>query len=304
VLSASGKFFQNPENPQPMIRVGNPGDTGNVEMSDLLFSHEGQVPGAILVEWNIKESFQGSAGMWDCHFRVGGAAGTQLQSSNCNAGQSTTTTCQGAFLGLHITQSASFYNEGSWMWTADHDLDGGSQLSIFTGRGIFIESQGPVWLYGTAAEHNVMYQYQIANAQNVILGMIQIETPYFQSSPKAPEPFVTNNTWFDPDFSSCSSSSATCAMAWGVRVLNSSNVFLYGAGLYSFFNNYNQACLKTESCQDSIVSIEANVRNFYLYNLNTEASTSMLNYNEQTIIKQSDNTNTFCQTAMAYLAEA
>jgi len=92
-------------------------------------------------------------------------------------------------------------------------------------------------------------------------------------------------------------------MAWGVRVLNSSSVFFYGAGLYSFFNNYNQDCLKTESCQDSIVSIEGNVSNFFLYNLNTEASTSMLNYNGQSVIKESDNTNTFCETAMAYLAE-
>ncbi len=51
------------------ISVGNPGDSGIVEISDLLFTVQGATQGAILVEWNVHESTQGSAGMWDCHFR-------------------------------------------------------------------------------------------------------------------------------------------------------------------------------------------------------------------------------------------
>lgn len=29
------------------------------------------------------------------------------------------------------------------------------------------------------------------------------------------------------------------ADGWGLRVVNSQNILIYGAGLYSFFNNYN-----------------------------------------------------------------
>ena len=42
-------------------------------------------------------------------------------------------------------------HQGTWVWLADHDLDGdGSlQLSLFSGRGILSESVGPVWMIGT-----------------------------------------------------------------------------------------------------------------------------------------------------------
>ena len=41
--------------------------------------------------------------------------------------------------------------QGTWVWTADHDLDatGSPQTSVFTGRGILSESEGPVWFIGT-----------------------------------------------------------------------------------------------------------------------------------------------------------
>ena len=41
--------------------------------------------------------------------------------------------------------------QGTWVWTADHDLDAKNspQISIFTGRGILSESAGPVWFIGT-----------------------------------------------------------------------------------------------------------------------------------------------------------
>ena len=31
---------------------------------------------------------------------------------------------------------------------------------------------------------------------------------------------------------------------------------MYGGGLYSFFENYDQTCLATESCQENMVSLE------------------------------------------------
>lgn len=30
---------------------------------------------------------------------------------------------------------------------------------------------------GTAVEHHVLYQYQVANSQNIYMGVIQTETP-------------------------------------------------------------------------------------------------------------------------------
>ena len=77
--------------------------------------------------------------------------------------------------------------QGTWLWVADHDLDGtGEQLTIFAGRGLLSESQGPVWLIGTAVEHHTLYQYNLNNAANHYLGLIQTETvcvvPYLRRS--------------------------------------------------------------------------------------------------------------------------
>jgi len=79
-----------------------------------------------LVEWNIRDPAgqQGVAAMWDTHFRVGGAAGTNLETAQCektHAGVSPS--CEGAYLMLHLTPSSSAYLENVWAWTSDHDLD-------------------------------------------------------------------------------------------------------------------------------------------------------------------------------------
>lgn len=42
------------------FRVGKRGDVGSVEISDMLFTVKGATAGAILMEWNIHESTQGS----------------------------------------------------------------------------------------------------------------------------------------------------------------------------------------------------------------------------------------------------
>lgn len=47
-----------------MIQVGKEGSVGEVEMQDLLFTSRGATPGLILVEWNIKASSPGAAGLW------------------------------------------------------------------------------------------------------------------------------------------------------------------------------------------------------------------------------------------------
>lgn len=113
-------------------------------------------------------------------------------------------------------------------WTADHDLEAldGTQIDIYTGRGILIESINPTWLYASGFEHAVMYQYMIHGANNLFMGLIQSESPYFQSSPPAPKPFDKSVGHFkgDPSFKDCNPSKPNSCMAWGLMVKKSSNV--------------------------------------------------------------------------------
>lgn len=73
------------------------------------------------------------------------------------------------------------------------------------------------------------------------LGGCSLETTrYYQSNPNALIPFKPNPSIHDPDFaSSCAGSTGNCAVGWGLRVVNSRDLSVYGAGLYSFFNNYD-----------------------------------------------------------------
>lgn len=63
-IMAKGPKFQNVNQPHVAVRVGSPGDVGIVEIQDMLFTVSGPTAGAILMEWNIHESIQGSAGLW------------------------------------------------------------------------------------------------------------------------------------------------------------------------------------------------------------------------------------------------
>ena len=61
---ATGSKFQDMKNPRPMIRVGDRGSIGTVEIQDLIFSSKGPTDGLVVVEWNIKADKPGSAAMW------------------------------------------------------------------------------------------------------------------------------------------------------------------------------------------------------------------------------------------------
>jgi glucan 1,3-beta-glucosidase len=80
---------------------------------------------------------------------------------------------------IHIKAGASAYLENTWFWVSDHELDlaDHSQINIYNGRGVLVEGDGPVWMYGTSSEHNQLYNYQVVNAQNVYMALIQTETP-------------------------------------------------------------------------------------------------------------------------------
>lgn len=152
VIMSSGSFFSNMASPQPVVKVGTAGSTGQVEWSDMIVSTQGAQAGATLIEWNLATSGTPS-GMWDVHTRIGGFVGSNLQIAQCTKNAAVTTintACIGAFMSMHITASASgLYMENNWLWTADHDIDdsANTQLTIYNGRGLLIESTaGTFWL--------------------------------------------------------------------------------------------------------------------------------------------------------------
>ena len=60
----------------------------------------------------------------DCHARIGGASGTQLNPEECPPITSgVNPNCQGASLMMHITPKASGYFENMWLWVADHMVE-------------------------------------------------------------------------------------------------------------------------------------------------------------------------------------
>ncbi|KAI0875792.1 glycoside hydrolase family 55 protein [Hypoxylon argillaceum] len=289
VIMSSGSFFADINAPKPVVKVGNAGDSGSVEWSDMMVSTKGAQPGAILIQWNLASPSGSPSGMWDVHTRIGGTTGSGLSYADCPATPSSTTVnnnCRAGNIAMHVTPSASnLYMENVWLWTADHDIDDAklSQVTIYAGRGLLVESTaGNIWMVGTSVEHHVRYQYLFRNTQNIYAGQIQTETPYFQPNPSARSPYPLNTT-SDPNFDvSCpvATAAANCAEAWGLVVKASKNVLIYGAGLYSFFSNYASACSATGAdtlCQQGMVLYDAAATtNFRMYGLNTVGAYGMI----------------------------
>jgi glucan 1,3-beta-glucosidase len=137
------------------------------------------------------------------------------------------------------------------------------------------------------SEHHALYQYSLVNAKNHYLGLIQTESPYYQPAPAAPAPFSVNSAFSDP--------TTYQGSAWGLWVQNSQNILVLGAGLYSFFQNYGQACLDTVSCQQQIANIDSS-STISIYGLSTVGTVNQLSINGQGIIPANQNLNGFQQT--------
>jgi glucan 1,3-beta-glucosidase len=128
----------------------------------------------------------------------------------------------------------------------------------------------------------------------------------------------------DPTFSSCAGQPANCYDAWGLRIVNSQNILIYGAGHYSFFNNFNTSkyhlsvqmipleiegweSLETvltveiacnigngpENCQLNIVNLEGTLTQVNIYCLSTIGTINMISEAGNTVAKFSDNVNVF-----------
>ncbi|EHL01271.1 putative Glucan 1,3-beta-glucosidase [Glarea lozoyensis 74030] len=166
VILGYGAYFSQPTSPKAVLRVGNPGEAGIVELSDLILSTQGATSGAILIEWNLATPGHTPSGIWDVHTRIGGFKGSQLSYADCPASPNTISInliCIAAFASVYLSPSASgLYLENVWLWVADHDIDDPElrQTTIYGGRGFYSESRdGNIFLVGTASEHHAMYQY-------------------------------------------------------------------------------------------------------------------------------------------------
>ncbi|KAF8516954.1 exo-beta-1,3-glucanase [Hysterangium stoloniferum] len=281
-----GPNFQDQTNPVPVIQVGHPCSEGHLEISDMLFTTRGPAPGAIVVQWNTGglAGQQGATGAWDTHIRLGASVGSQLGEEKCSKTLNNPNGCFAAFLALHLTPSSSAYIEGMWVWLGDHDLDNKhDQITVFSGRGVLSESAGPVWLIGTASEHHVIYQYNFAGAANHYIGLMQTETPYFQPTPASPVPFKVESRWHDP-------LAYQQPAAWAVAIKSSTNILIYGAGLYSFFKNNDAVCAQSSSCQDQIFTIDS-TSTVHILSLSTVGIVYQLSIDGQALIASSLNGN-------------
>jgi glucan 1,3-beta-glucosidase len=123
------------------------------------------------------------------------------------------------------------------------------------------------------------------------MGLIQTETPYYQPSPAPPSPFSVNSAYSDPN--------SSINAAWGLWVATSSNILVFGAGHYSFFQNYAQACLPNANCQSQIVNIDS-TSSIAIYGLSTVGTTYQLSVNQQGVISASANPDGFQDTVTAW----
>ncbi|KAK4164601.1 glucan-beta-glucosidase [Cladorrhinum sp. PSN259] len=304
-IVGSGYYFGDMKSPKVMVQVGNKGDVGTMEITEMLFSVRGATAGAIMMEWNVAAVSQGAAAMWDSHFRVGGALGTDLDMSTCPK-FTNKAECIAASMMFRVTAQANGYFENVWAWVGDHDNDktivnqpdsSSTQISVFGARGMLIESKGPSWFYGGGSEHSVLYNYLISGAESVYMGHIQTESPYYQPKPRPPEPFRPAAPFpNDPDFSDCIATADVandrCNYAWGLQIIDSKDIMIHSAGLYSFFNEYFQDCIPTHNCQDRVLEVKGST-GVVIYNLFTIAIASIAGGIDDTNVPQNGNQRGF-----------
>ncbi|KAK4216626.1 pectate lyase superfamily protein-domain-containing protein [Rhypophila decipiens] len=298
-----GDFFQDPNDPKPVWKVGNPGDVGNIEITDMMFNVRAPAAGAVVVEWNVKAASQGSAAMWDSHVRIGGSIGSNLQAKDCPWGSDVDPNCFAAAMMMHITPGASGYFENNWLWTADHDLDIVEQTrcNIFVARGLLVETTEPVWLWGGASEHAVLYQYNFHHASNNFIAHMQTESPYFQPTPDALGVWQPGAYESDPLFEDCDPSSPTCTLSWALMVRHSTDMLVYGAGLYSWFRSYTQDCLIPEDCQQRLIQTDYS-QGLWFFSIYTKGALEVASpLGGIPAVRQSENRNGFLTAVSAWL---
>ncbi|CAL5866717.1 uncharacterized protein PFLUO_LOCUS927 [Penicillium psychrofluorescens] len=279
VISGYGDAFCDASNPRPVVKVGNPGDVGLIEIQDMRFAVGEVLPGAKIVEVNAAGEAPGDVGLWNTIVTVGGTVDTNI-SRSCTSQDPTD--CMAAFMVMHLTKSSSAYIENFWGWTADHNLDSDLTTIISTGRGVLVESTKGTWLTGTGSEHHWLYNYNFHNAQDVYAGMLQSETPYMQGSGElqaAPAPWTANARYGDPDYSWCAADDQKCRTALATNVDGGSNIALYNSAAWAFFDGpwngkYNEPC--KGKCQANMMRVVGAPQNLVWYSISTRMTEVMV----------------------------
>ncbi|KAJ5110445.1 hypothetical protein N7532_000980 [Penicillium argentinense] len=273
VISGYGSAFKNPSSPRAVVRLGYPGDVGVIEIQDMRFAVGEILPGAKILEVNAAGAQPGDVGLWNTIITVGGTAETTI--SNVCTSQDPKD-CMAAFMVMHLTKSSSAYMENFWGWTADHNIDSKSILTIIsTGRGVLVEATKGTWLTGTGSEHHWLYNYNFHQASNVYAGLLQSETPYMQGTGEyemAPAPWTASSEFGDPDFSWCSTDDAKCRTSLATNVDGGSDIALYNSAAWAFFDGswnglYNEPC--EGKCQSNMMRVVGAPKNLVWYSIST-----------------------------------
>jgi glucan 1,3-beta-glucosidase len=283
VISGAGSNFADAANPVPVVKVGNPGDIGICEISEMRFTVSEVLPGAIICEINMAGQ-PGDVGLWNTIITIGGIRDTQV-SSTCQ--NQDTSNCKAAFLALHITSSSSVYLENIWGWCADHYIDSASTFPgdqiISSGRGLLCEATKGTWLVGTGFEHHWLYNYNFHNAANVFAGLLQAETPYMQGQGAVltvPAPWTPDSRFGDPDYSWCAAGDQMGRTALACNVDGGSDLFFYNGAFWAFFNGpwSAQKWSQTESTtiQTNMVRVANSPRNLVWYGVGTKGCVTMV----------------------------
>lgn len=280
VISGYGDKFKDINSPRPVVKLGNPGDIGVIEIQDMRFSVGEILPGAKILEINASGARPGDVGLWNTMALVGGTVDTSI-ATGCTSQDPKD--CMAAFMVMHLTETSSAYIENFWGWTADHNLDSESLLTIIsTGRGILVESTQGTWLTGTGSEHHWLYNYNFHNAENVFAGLLQTETPYMQGLGEyraAPAPWTAIAKYGDPDFSWCAAEDQKCRTALATNIDGGSDIALYNSAAWAFFDGYwnglyNEPC--NGNCQTNMMRVTNNPQNLVWYSVSTRMTDVMV----------------------------
>ena len=130
--------------------------------------------------------------------------------------------------------------------------------------------------------------------------MSQADSP---QNPAAPLPFPYVASLNDPRFPQKTIQDGNLTIpasdGWGLRIVDSDDISIYGAGLYSFFNNYSTDCSNQgngEQCQNRIFSLEGDSSAITVYNENTVGTHYMITIDGRDVAYYGDNLDGFVDT--------
>ena len=283
VISGRGNKFKDASNPAPVILIGKSGEVGVAQIQDMRFTVGEVLPGAIIAQVNMAGSNKGDVAIFNTIITVGGTPDSRVNTA-CNDGN--TAGCKAAFAMLHLTSSSSAYVENMWGWVADHSLDWqGTRQNIAVGRGLLVEATKGTWLTGTGFEHNTLYNYNLHNAQNVLAGLQQTETAYWQgwgSQQNAPAPWTPDSRFGDPDFSWCDGGDQSCRMGLAQTISGGKDLFLYASAFWTFFHGEVSGCYNCpattcgSNCIKNQARVTGNPKGLFWYAVNTRCADKVI----------------------------